>query len=165
MAETNARCHSIAAVSSLCDPERMTFCIRAATLADIPAMHKVRRSVRENRLGDPTRITEDSYRHFIEAGSIWVALGTDEEVIGFSAVDQDTKGIWALFVDPDHEGIGIGRTLHDTMLDWASRHGAHALWLETAPGTRAERFYIDAGWQKKAASGTAETRFEKILGS
>ena len=141
----------------------MTFCIRTATLADIPAMHKVRRSVRENRLGDPTRITEDSYRPFIEAGPIWVALGTDEEVIGFSAVDQAAKSIWALFVDPGHEGTGIGRALHDIMLDWALQHGMQTLWLETAPGTRAERFYISAGWQKKPASCTTETRFEKTL--
>lgn len=128
-------------------------------------MHTARRSVRENQLGDPTGITEDSYRPFIEAGSIWVALGTDGEVIGFSAVDQAAKSIWALFVDPDHEGTGIGRALHDIMLDWALQHGMQTLWLETAPGTRAERFYIRAGWRKKAASGTTETRFERILGS
>ena len=121
--------------------------------------------MRENRLGDPTRITEDSYRPFIEAGSAWVALGPNQKVIGFSALDQATKGVWALFVDPDHEGAGIGRALHDTLLDWAVSHGMQALWLETAPGTRAEQFYRSAGWQKKASGKPDETRFEKMLGS
>jgi GNAT superfamily N-acetyltransferase len=153
----------IAAVSPLCDPQAMTFHIRTASLADVPAMHKVRRSVRENRLGDPTRITEDSYLHFIEIGSIWVAVIQDEEVVGFSALDPTTESVWALFVDPDHEGAGIGRALHDHMLEWASRHGMQTLWLATAPATRAEQFYLKAGWTKKGTPSTAETRFEKIL--
>jgi len=141
----------------------MTFGIRTATLADIPAMHAVRRSVRENRLGDPTRITEASYLPFVEARSIQVAVSPNGEVVGFSAVDPATENVWALFVDPGHEGAGIGRALHDAMLDWAVRHGLNALWLETAPGTRAEQFYIKAGWKMKTEDST-EARFEIILG-
>jgi GNAT superfamily N-acetyltransferase len=120
--------------------------------------------VRENRLGEPTRITEASYLPFVEARSIWVAVNPNDEVVGFSAIDPATKSVWALFVDPDHEGAGIGRALHDALLDWALQHGMHRLWLETAPGTRAEQFYIKAGWQKKAESGAIETRFERLLG-
>ena len=141
----------------------MIFRVRAATLADIPAMHAVRRSVRENRLGDPTRITEASYLPFVEARSIQIAVSPNDEVLGFSAVDPATESVWALFVDPGHEGEGIGRALHDAMLDWAVRHGLNALWLETAPGTRAEQFYIKAGWKKKT-EGNTEARFEIILG-
>jgi GNAT superfamily N-acetyltransferase len=152
-------------MSLACDPQGMTRRIRTATLADIPAMHAVRRSVRENRLGDPTRITEASYLPFVEARSIWVAMNTNDEIVGFSAIDPATESVWALFVDPEQEGAGIGRALHDAVLDWALRHGVRALWLETAPGTRAEQFYIKAGWKKKAESSADETRFEIILGA
>lgn len=71
--------------------------------------------------------------------------------------------MWALFVSPDCEAAGIGRALHDTMLNWAARRGMKALWLVTASGTRAERFYDTAGWTRKAAAGPGETRFEKTL--
>ena len=141
----------------------MTFRLRTATLADIPAMHAVRRSVRENRLGDPTRVTENAYLPFIESGSIWVAVDQGWGVVGFSALDPTTNSVWALFVDPDHEGAGIGRALHDIMLDWASQHEIRALWLVTAPGTRAEHFYLATDWTKKGTTSTAETRFEKAL--
>ena len=115
----------------------MTVLIRTATLADIPAMHKVRRSVRENRLGDPTRITENAYLPFIETGSIWVAVDQGWGVVGFSA----------LHAQPD----------------WASQHEIRALWLVTAPGTRAEHFYLATDWTKKGTTSTAEARFEKAL--
>jgi hypothetical protein len=47
--------------------------IRAATEADVSAMHAVRMSVRENRLSNPEQITETSYLPYIAAGSAWVA--------------------------------------------------------------------------------------------
>lgn len=139
----------------------MTFRIETATLADIPAMHVVRLAVRENRLSDPARITEDAYVPYVEAGSIWVAVGADRALLGFAALDRADAGVWALFVHPDREGMGVGRALHDTLLGWAQREGLASLWLTTAPGTRAERFYLDAGWRKTGASSAGEVRFER----
>jgi len=137
--------------------------IKTASLADIPKMHMVRLAVRENPLTDPARITESSYVPFVEAGSAWVAVDHDLQILGFSALDPVTGSVWALFVRPDQEGVGVGRALHDIMLDWAREHGLRALWLFTATGTRAEQFYLTAGWRKKATTGV-ETRFEIILG-
>jgi len=141
----------------------MTFTIRTASLADVAAMHAVRLAVRENRLSDRRRVTAASYRRYVAAGTSWVAATANHDLLGFAALDRGKASVWALFVHPDHEGIGVGRALHDTMLGWARRHGIGALSLVTASGTRAERFYLGAGWSKRDATGPAETRFEKLL--
>lgn len=143
----------------------MTFHIRTASLADVPAMHEVRMAVRENRLSGRNLITEASYVRFIDTGSAWVAVNSSQKILGFGAIDQATESVWALFVDVDQEGVGIGRSLHDIMMIWAREHGIRELWLVTAPGTRAEQFYLSAGWKKNGASGTLETRFVIGLGS
>ena len=77
--------------------------------------------------------------------------------MGFAIGNAETGNIWALFVDPEHEGRGHGRALHDAMVEWLFARGLAHLWLGTEPGTRAERFYRAAGWRctGKAANGEA----------
>jgi len=134
----------------------MDFRIRPATAADVPAMHAVRRAVRENRLSDPGRVTEASYLPYVADGSAWVAE-TDAGVAGFAAVDLPAESVWALFVSPGAEGAGIGRALHGVVLDRARRAGLCRLRLGTEAGTRAERFYLEAGWTRDGTAG-GETR-------
>jgi GNAT superfamily N-acetyltransferase len=52
-----------------------------------------------------------------------------------------------LFVDPEHEGKGYGRCLHDTMIAYLFACGLARLELSTASDTRAHQFYVQAGWQ------------------
>jgi GNAT superfamily N-acetyltransferase len=66
----------------------------------------------------------------------------------------------ALFVRPGFERKGIGRKLHDTMLDWFFGRSAHTLWLSTEPNTRAEKFYRAAGWKETGRTKYGEVRFE-----
>lgn len=42
----------------------------------------------------------------------------EDQIVGFSIADLKENNIWALFVHPDFENLGIGRKLHDIMLDW-----------------------------------------------
>ena len=135
---------------------------RTATIDDIPAMHRIRLAVRENRLAAPDRVTEDMYRPYVAHGSAWVAE-TDGKLAGFAAVDAAAGTVWALFVDPQAESGGIGTALHDRMLRWASEGGMARLSLTTEPGTRAERFYTAAGWTRAGLSTAGETRFERTL--
>ena len=124
----------------------MTFTVRVAHRADIPGMHRVRRAVRENRLTSDV-IREEHYIPAIEqTGRGWVAV-EDGQVLGFAVGNRDTWNIWALFVDPDHEGRGIGRGLHQAMVAWMFEAGGQRLWLGTDPGTRARAFYEAAGWR------------------
>jgi GNAT superfamily N-acetyltransferase len=120
--------------------------LRQATQSDIPAMQRVRLAVRENILSDPTRITVADYIAALEdLGRTWV-VESDGEIVAF-ATGYKTGSIWALFVHPDHEGHGYGKALHSTMVNWLWSLGLSRLWLTTAPGSRAERFYISQGWQ------------------
>lgn len=108
-------------------------------------MHRVRLAVRENRLRT-SAITEDDYYPAIErTGRGWVAVH-DAQVVGFAVGNRETGNIWALFVDPDHEGRGLGRLLHDAMVAWLFSEGLSILWLSTDPNSRARRFYESAGW-------------------
>ncbi len=138
----------------------MAVVIRAAVARDVPAMHAIRCAVRENRLSDPRRVTEEDYLPYVEASSIWAAVDPAGKMLGFAAIDRTEASIWALFVDPDAEGTGVGRALHDAMLAWAAEQDLDRLSLFTAAGTRAERFYAKAGWRETARSET-EVRFER----
>ena len=120
--------------------------LRRATVDDIDAMHRVRLAVRENRLSDPGRITAADYRAALDAlGRGWV-VEAEGAIVAF-AVGCASGNIWALFVDPAHEGHGHGRALHAAMVDWLWSLGLRRLWLTTAPGSRAAGFYRRLGWQ------------------
>jgi GNAT superfamily N-acetyltransferase len=122
-------------------------------------MHRVRVSVTENRLVS-TALTEHDYIAAIaQTGRGWVAE-VDDEVVGFAVGNARTGNIWALFVEPRHEGQGYGRQLHDAMVAWLWEQGLDRLWLTTDPGTRAERFYQRAGWERASAEPGGEVRFE-----
>ena len=125
-------------------------------------MHRIRSTVSENELSDPGRTSERDYFPFVEAGSAWVAE-TTEAVAGFAALDAATENVWALFVEPGAEGIGIGRALHDHMIAWARAQGLQHLWLTTSPATRAEGFYRRSGWQEANRTESGEIRFERTL--
>jgi GNAT superfamily N-acetyltransferase len=137
----------------------MEFTIRAALPSDVPSMHRVRGKVRENRLSDPKRITEAAYLAYVHAGTMWIAEAHDA-VIGFAAVDKRARSVWALFVDPDAEGAGVGRALHERLLLWAKEHGVPRLTLSTDKGTRAARFYRQAGWTEVGTNLEGEAVFE-----
>jgi GNAT superfamily N-acetyltransferase len=123
----------------------MTIVVRVAVRSDIPDMHRVRLAVRENRLTS-TAITEKHYVPAIEeTGRGWVAE-ENGVVLGFAVGNKTTGNIWALFVDPDHEGKGVGSLLHAAMVGWLFEQGLPRLCLGTEPGTRAQRFYEASGW-------------------
>jgi GNAT superfamily N-acetyltransferase len=134
--------------------------IREANSNDIPEMHRVRMAVKENVLNDPTLVTEEDYRKFISSPNKgWVCMA-DEHLAGFAIVNLEASNVWALFVDAGYEKLGIGKLLHNTMIDWYFRHSQQTLWLSTQPGTRAENFYRKAGWNEAGPYGTKEIKFE-----
>jgi GNAT superfamily N-acetyltransferase len=134
--------------------------LRRATAADIPAMHRVRLAVRENRLSDPARITEADYLAALdELGCTWV-VEVDGAIVAFAA-GYRSGNVWALFVHPDHEGRGHGKALHAALLEWFAAQGIARPWLTTAPGTRAERFYLAQGWRSCGIVPGGERRLER----
>jgi GNAT superfamily N-acetyltransferase len=127
---------------------------RQATMGDIPAMSRIRLSVTENVLSDPTRITREMYEDFLEkSGRGWVAeLGGD--IAGFCYADKENASIWALFVAPGKEGRGLARSLLKLAVDWLFDMGHERVHLSTAANTRADRFYAAQGWVRKPVSAS-----------
>jgi GNAT superfamily N-acetyltransferase len=123
-------------------------------------MHALRLRVRENRLSDPGRVAEDSYGPYLDREAAWVAE-TESGLAGFAVLDAESGTVWALFVAPEAEGLGIGRALHARLLQGAAEHGLIRLSLSTAPGTRAERFYGEAGWTRVGRAADGGQFFER----
>ena len=140
----------------------MRFDIRNATWDDVQAMNLLRNAVRENRLSDPASVTSASYRPYMEKGSLWVAE-TAGRIVGFAAVDPNKEMVWALFVEPESEGSGIGRALHCHLVKWAAGQGLRRLSLRTESNSRAASFYRRAGWIEIGVSPEGETIFETWL--
>ena len=133
--------------------------LRRAVRSDIGVIQRVRASVNENRLVS-TVITDEDVRVAIEdTGRGWV-VDEDGEVVAFAIGNSRNGNVWALFVHPEHEGRGYGRRLHDTMVSWLWDAGLQLLWLTTEPGTRAQRFYEAAGWQRAGITTGGELRYE-----
>ncbi len=133
---------------------------RESTLADIPQIQIVRNAVKENRLSDPSLVSDKDVEEFIsKRGKGWIC--TDNNiVIGFAIADLVDNNIWALFVHPDHEGRSVGKKLQELMLDWYYSQGKENVWLSTGPGTRAEKFYRKSGWKETGFTAKGEIKFE-----
>jgi GNAT superfamily N-acetyltransferase len=134
--------------------------IAEAVLADIAEIQRVRLSVRENVLTDPSRVTDADIAHMIgRAGKGWVCR-IDGTIRGFSIADGETRNIWALFTEPGFERRGIGRRLHDLAVGWLFAQSPAPIWLTTEPGTRAEGFYRAAGWRAGEIESNGDRHFE-----
>lgn len=132
--------------------------LRQATVADIEAMHRVRLSVHENRLAS-TITGADYEEHLVRVGRGWV-IEEDGVIVAIAAANAQTGNIWALFVHPQFERRGLGRQLHDTMVQWLWAAGLKRLRLTTVPATRAQFFYEAAGWIPVGRTEHGELRFE-----
>lgn len=134
--------------------------IREAFIADISQIQVVRNEVKENTLSDPALVSDSDVEDYItRRGKGWVCVINDI-IIGFSIVSVTDNNVWALFINPANEKKGIGRLLHDEMLNWYFSRTSDPIWLSTAPGTRAEQFYRKAGWTETGIYGKGELKFE-----
>lgn len=133
---------------------------REATLTDIEEIMLVRMSVLENVLNTPGLVTERDCEEFLtKRGKGWVCE-INNKVLGFSIVDLKEHNIWALFVRPEYEAKGIGKKLHNIMMNWYFDRTKETVWLGTAPDTRAEIFYTKAGWKAVGIVNKGEVKFE-----
>ena len=133
---------------------------REAIKEDIKQIQIVRNSVKENVLSNPNLVTDEDCEEFMTVrGKAWVCE-IDNQIVGFAIADLKENNIWALFLHPDHEKKGIGRILHQTMMDWYFTQTKETVWLGTAFNTRAEQFYRKAGWKEVGLNGTKEIKFE-----
>ena len=92
--------------------------------------------------------------HYIEYKVIHIFVVVSREV------DVTENNVWALFVQPEFEGRGAGKQLHEVMLQWYFQRTDEPLKLTTAPGTRAELFYRLNGWQDQGKNKNGEIVFQ-----
>jgi GNAT superfamily N-acetyltransferase len=133
---------------------------REATITDIPQIQRVRHSVKENILSNPALVTDQDCANFITIrGKGWVCE-IEKRIMGFAIVDLKESNIWALFLEPEYEGKGIGKKLHQLMMDWYFSQTKKTVWLGTSPNTRAEKFYPKMGWKAVGFVNKGEVKFE-----
>lgn len=134
--------------------------IREAKIEDIQQIQWVRNSVTENILSDPKLVTDKDCEEFImQRGNGWVCE-IENQIVGFAIADLKEHNIWALFLLPEFEKQGIGKKLHELMLDWYFSKTHNKVWLGTSPNTRAEIFYRKMGWIETGIHGKGEIKFE-----
>jgi GNAT superfamily N-acetyltransferase len=140
---------------------------RVAGEQDIPGMVAVRFAVKENRLSDPGFLTPqmwlDGLRTSGNANS-WVCE-LDGTIVGFSTARVREADIWALFVDPEFEGRGIGQRLLDLATQWLTSEGVKVIELSTAAQTRADGFYLQQGWERGELNARGEVVYRRNAAS
>ena len=133
---------------------------RVAEIKDIPQIQVVRNLVKENRLSDPALVPDSDVQDYItRRGRGWVCE-INGQIVGFAIADLVDNNIWALFIHPGFEKLGIGKKLHDEMVNWYFSQTDKTVWLGTSPKTRAELFYRKAGWKEIGIHGKGEIKFE-----
>lgn len=133
---------------------------REANTDDIKHIQIVRNAVKENMLSNPGLVTDrDCVEYLTLRGKGWVCE-QDGTIIGFAIADLIDNNIWALFIHPDYEAKGVGKRLHDIMLNWYFEQKKEHVWLSTSPNTRAEKFYRLQGWRETGLYGKGELKFE-----
>jgi ribosomal protein S18 acetylase RimI-like enzyme len=135
---------------------------RKAVHADIRRIMEIRHAVRENQLSDPNSVTAADCAAFIDRAEIWVWVESGR-IQGFAAGDPRDGSIFALFIDPAHEGRGIGRALLALASGTLRAAGFETATLSTDPGTRADRFYRANGWIEIGRNAKGEIVFQRQL--
>lgn len=134
--------------------------LREALFTDIQQIQIVRNTVKENTLSNPGLVTDKDCEEFItQRGKGWVCE-IENRIVGFAIADLKDNNIWALFIHPDFEKKGIGKQLHNQMLNWYFSQTKNKVWLGTAPNTRAALFYKKCGWTEVGTHGKNEIKFE-----
>ena len=133
---------------------------REATVDDIDNYMIVRMAVKENVLNNPALVPkQDNVDYLTKYGKGWVC-DIENRIVGFSIVGLTQRNVWALFVHPEFEGKGIGKKLHDLMMNWYFGQTKEKIWLGTEQNTKAETFYKKNGWTAVGMHGDDETKFE-----
>ena len=119
--------------------------LRPATPADLPRIHEVRHGTAENRLSDPSRVTEAEVAWYMDE-AIFLVSEDATGVQGFTCINHQTGHVWALFVIDAAQGRGHGTGLLDAGMAKLREAGHRQAYLTTGSGTKAVGFYRSKGW-------------------
>lgn len=114
--------------------------VRPATAADVPVLQAI--EVRAGRafaevgmpeIADDDPLTTAALEAYAADGRAAVAVGDDDVPVGCVVVDRvDTHAhVEQVSVDPDHQGLGLGRLLIGWVEGWAREEGRRSVTLTT----------------------------------
>ena len=143
---------------------------RVATEADVEALFDVRTSVIENHQSREELldigVTPDAVAKMLRTTcQAWITEN-DGHAVAFSMADAAEGTVFAMFVRPELERRGLGRTLMKLAEDWLFSHGWTEIWLLTGsdPALRAVGFYDHLGWQAIGQQADGQTKYVKRNG-
>lgn len=140
--------------------------IRTATQDDVDTLFAIRTSVVQNHLsveqmadlGITPQVLADSIR---AAPCVWIAE-VDGQPAGFSMVDLAEGEVFAMFVLPTHENLGLGRQLlAEAEAALFEHHERLFLITDGRDGIRANGFYQRLGWAVVGQVEGGDVRYEK----
>lgn len=144
----------------------MQVLIRAATAEDVDTLCVIRTSVVQNHLsleqmadlGITPQVLVDTLN---TAPCAWIAE-VDGQAVGFSMIDLAEGEVFAMFVLPTHENLGLGRRLM-AVAEAAlfERHERVYLVTDGREQVRANGFYQRLGWSIAGRVDGDDVRYEK----
>ena len=121
----------------------MSFTIRPATSDDVAALvalHRAAAAVPDGLARRPDEITPHYVEHFLD-GISFVAVGPDGTIWGEIHAARETVALFAhvlshltVAVHPEHQGLGIGSRLFETLIAHARAMDPPILRIELAAG-------------------------------
>ena len=115
-------------------------CIRPAREDDLAVLREIERASGQRyreyglaHVADDEPAPVETLRGFADDGRAWVAVGTDDEPLGYLLVEARAgcAHIAQVSVLPEHQGRGLGRALIGRAGSWAASAGLDALTLTT----------------------------------
>lgn len=144
----------------------MSSTIRPAVRADIAALFDIRTSVRQNHLSIEQLaglgITPETIAETIAAAPCaWIAE-QDGQPAGFAMADLDAGEVFALFIKPAFEGLGLGRQLlSQAEAALFQHHPVIRLTTDGDAAIRANGFYQRQGWRQAGLAEGGDVVYEK----
>ncbi|QDQ82238.1 GNAT family N-acetyltransferase [Paraburkholderia megapolitana] len=128
----------------------MVYSYRPLTENDLRATYEIRFSVTQNLIhGHQVKyLQRDHALEDIRQGGGWMCVADGREVGFCMPLFIPEPYLAALFVVPEHQGKGVGGALLELALKWLKEKGGRLITLETDPGSVAEGFYKNRGWEK-----------------
>lgn len=136
--------------------------LRPATRADLPRVREVRHGTAENRLTDPSLVTDAEVAWYLDE-AIFLVSEDETGVQGFACANHQTGYVWALFVIDGSQRQGHGTALLDEVVRRLRQAGHRQAFLTTGPETKAAGFYRSKGWRQTGVDMRGEAVFRLWL--
>jgi len=145
----------------------MNVAIRVATADEVPILNAIRTSVRENHMSLEQMaaygITPEVIARVITTTGRGFIASVDGVDAAIAIAEAEAGCIYAMFVLPDYEGMGLGRLLMTEAERFLFEAGCENVWLEAGAtkGLRAHGFYAHLGWRRDGLMPDGQLRFVK----